>query len=337
MHPRFETPPKMTVSITDTCNLHCAHCYGNCTSTPDRDELSIDEWIHFVDYLLANDFIELYIEGGEPVLKEGFERLLSYCSRQLMTMVRTHGTLVTEEVAQRWASFGVGRVFVDVMGATSATHDALTGVPGSFAKSCNAVQAFVRAGIPVDMLVIMHKRNVAELPQYLQLARSLGAQRVGVLRLYPLGRAKAQWAELALGLEDQHAALAGLTAPEGIKLMQSWHPNDANCCWQAATVNARGESIGCPYLREYVAFGNVRHVDFLQTWRDNALYRLLRSGRVEHSSCSDCHQKEGTAGGCRSTAYAFHGSWSAHDPFCAKTNHGVRIDVLPERLLSSRP
>lgn len=332
MQPFFHTPPKMTVSITNTCNLECRHCYADCGKTPSSQELSIDEWKAFVDYLLAEEFIEIYIEGGEPLCREGFNELLAYCGRKLMTMVRTHGTLLTEELARQWHEYGVGRVFVDVMGATAATHDALTGVPGSFDKSCAAVRHLVQAGIPTDMLVIMNRRNVQELPAYLELAHRLRAERVGVLRLYPLGRAKRRWSELALSLDEQEAAIKRLHPPEGLGLMQSWHPNDANCCWQAATVDAHGNSIGCPYLREYVNFGNIRRVEFLDTWRDNPLYRQLRAGRVERS-CPDCNAHEGTRGGCRSTAFAFTGSWTAPDPFCRTLNHGVRLDVLPERLL----
>jgi radical SAM protein with 4Fe4S-binding SPASM domain len=205
-------------------------------------------------------------------------------------------------------------------------------VPGSFDQACNAVRHFVAAGIPADMVIIMNRRNVAELPAYLQLAAQLGAQRVGVLRLYPLGRAKRRWAELALPLEDQERAVAALRPPPGVGLMQSWHPKDANCCWQAATVNAYGDSIGCSYLREYVNLGNIRITPFLDGWRNDPLYRQLRSGRVERT-CPDCHEHEGTRGGCRSTAYAFHGRWTAPDPFCRSTNDGVRIDVLPRRLL----
>jgi len=334
MQPYFETPPKMTVSITNTCNLECAHCYGDCTPTRSPRELTLPEWLRFIDYLVDNDFIELYIEGGEPLVMPGFDEVLAHCARKLMTLVRTNGTLLTDEVAARWKAHGVGRVFVDIMGATADTHDALAGVPGSFEKSCAAVRRLKEVGIPADMLIIMQRRNVAELPAYLELAQQLGAERVGLLRLYPLGRAKRRWSELALSLEEQERAVAGLVPPEGVRLMQSWHPNDANCCWQAATVNAEGDSIGCPYLREYVNFGNIRAMPFLDTWRNDPLYRLLRSGRVEKSkSCPDCHRSEGTRGGCRSTAYAFHGRWTAPDPFCHHSNHGVRIDVLPQRLL----
>jgi radical SAM protein with 4Fe4S-binding SPASM domain len=332
MQPYFETPPKMTVSITDTCNLDCVHCYADCSKAAAPEELSIDDWIRFVDYLVANQFIELYIEGGEPLYRSGFERLLAHSARKLMTMVRTNGTLLTEAVTRQWQEFGVGRVFVDIMGATAETHDALAGVPGSFDKACGAVQNLVHAGIPADMLIILHRRNFTELPAYLELAHRLGAERVGLLRLYPLGRARQRWQELALTLQEQERAVAGLVPPAGLVLMQSWHPKDANCCWQAATVNARGDSIGCPYLREYVNFGNIRQVDFLDTWSKDPLYRQLRSGRVE-KSCPDCHSSESTRGGCRSTAYAFHGRWTAPDPFCGHNNHGVPLDVLPIRLL----
>lgn len=334
MQPFFKTPPKMTLSITNECPLQCAHCYGDCRPGAAAGELSIAQWIDFVDYLVENDFIELYIEGGEPMARAGFDDLLRYCARRMMTMVRTHGTLIDKDSAKRWGDFGVGRVFVDVMGATAATHDALTGVPGTFEKSCAAVRHLVAAGIPTDMLVILNRVNAGELQAYLWLARDLGAQRVGVLRLYPLGRAKRHWDRLALPLAEQTRVVQSLQPPPGLKLMQSWHPADANCCWQGATVDAHGRSIGCPYLREYVDFGNILEQPFLEGWHGNALYKQLRAGEVD-AGCPDCSAREGTRGGCRSTAYAFHGSWTAPDPFCRHLNHGIRIEVLPQRLMAS--
>jgi radical SAM protein with 4Fe4S-binding SPASM domain len=133
-------------------------------------------------------------------------------------------------------------------------------------------------------------------------------------------------------LEEQQSVLAAVRVPDGFKIMQSWHPNDRNCCWQAAAVTATGDSVGCMYLREYVDFGNIRATPLLDTWRNNELYRSLREGEVE-SSCPSCHDKDGTHGGCRSTAYAFHGRFDAPDPFCSHLNDGVDLRVLPQRLL----
>jgi radical SAM protein with 4Fe4S-binding SPASM domain len=330
----FRTPPKVTLSITSTCNQDCSYCYADCNRG--IEELSIGEWRRFIDYLIDHDVIELFIEGGEPLLLAGFDELLAHCARRLMTMVRTNGTLLDAARAAQWKSIGVGRAFVDVMGTTAATHDALAGVEGSFARATAGVRHLVTAGIPTDMLVILHRRSAPELQRYLELAASLGAERVGVLRLYPLGRAKRRWPELALPLDEQQRVLAALKPPAGLQLMQSWHPRDSNCCWQNAAVDAHGNSIGCPYLREYVNYGNIRSVDFFEGWHGDPLYRQLRSGRVE-KSCPDCHQTERTHGGCRATAYAFHGRWTAPDPYCRTLNEGVRIDVLPERLLLATP
>src|SRR5262249_32644253 len=152
---------------------------------------------------------------------------------------------------------GIGRVLVDVMGARAETHDYLTGVSGSFERACDAVQHLLDVGIPTDMLIILNRRNAGELQEYVDLASELGVPRIGILRLYPLGRVKRQWSELSLSLEEQTAALASFRVPDNLKVMQSWHPKNHNCCWQTATISPFGDSIGCPYLREYVNYGNI--------------------------------------------------------------------------------
>jgi radical SAM protein with 4Fe4S-binding SPASM domain len=330
--PRYVTPPKITISITNTCNLRCRWCYGDCGNPGAKPELSTREWLKFIDYLVSNDFIRAYIEGGEPFHRPDFFEIIRYSSRKLMTVVRSNGTLITQEVAKELKAIGVGRMLIDIMGATAGTHDQLTGVEGSFQKSCAAVSHLSRLGIKTDVLVILNRKNFGEIQQCIDLAHRLGALRLGILRLYPLGRAKRAWEELALSLDEQTAAIENLHVPDGFQVMKSWHPNDRNCCWQGATVNAFGDSIGCTYLREYVNFGNIRVTPFLETWNDNELYRTLREGNVE-KSCTSCSTKDGTCGGCRSTAFAFHGRWDAPDPFCSHLNEGTDLRVLPKHLL----
>jgi radical SAM protein with 4Fe4S-binding SPASM domain len=230
----------------------------------------------------------------------------------------------------------VGRVLVDFMGAQPDTHEWFTRAPGSFEASCNAVRNLSAIGVPVDVLTILNRRTAPELTALMRLASELGAQRFGVLRLYPIGRARALWSDIALSLTDMMSTIQSLDPPEGLRVMQSWHPNDRNCCWQSACISARGDSIGCAYLREFVNFGNVRDQRLVDTWRNDPLYRHLREGKVE-AHCSACTAAEGTRGGCRATAYAFHGRWEAPDPFCASLNDGVDLRVIPEWLAQQSP
>jgi radical SAM protein with 4Fe4S-binding SPASM domain len=323
----LQRPMKTTLVLTEQCNLDCRLCYGRCKESKPRAELSMDDWRRVVDELAASGVIWLYIEGGEPFLRPGFVELLAENTPRMYTMVRTHGTLVDAALARRLAHIDVATVLVDLWGATAATHEALTRTPGSFERTLQGIGHLVAAGVDTQLLFILNRLNVHELQSYCDLAARLGASAAGILRLYPLGQVREQWSELALSLSQMTAALESLQAPAGLRIMQSWHPRNANCCWQMSAINAFGDSIGCAYLREYVNFGNVLERPFLDTWH-HALGRELRSGAVRRS-CPSCAGTQGSHGGCRATAYAFHGRFDAPDPFDRELNDGIDLTTLP--------
>jgi radical SAM protein with 4Fe4S-binding SPASM domain len=336
MTPRFaspvlDTPPKISVSITEACPHACAHCYADCARAPKPGEIGIPEWRGILAQLADDGFIQAYFEGGEPFAKPGFLDLLEAVAPRMMTLVRTRGAGLDAGVADRLARARVGRVLVDLMGEDAASHDAAAGARGAFDAACAAIAHAAARGIPTDALVVLTRHTAPRLNAILRLARSLGAERAGILRLYPLGRAKRVWAEIALPLEAQMRALAAIAPPEGLSLMQSWHPRNQNCCWQAAALDAFGRIIGCQYLREYVDYGNIRDRPYLDAWRNEPLYRRLRAGHVE-ASCPECASSQASHGGCRSTAYAFHGRWDAPDPFDVTLNDGVDLAALPAGL-----
>ncbi len=326
--PLLERPMKVTIGVTETCNLDCQVCYADCRRADKPAELTAAQWQPLLADFFASGVISLMIEGGEPLLRDDIFDLLAAATPQALVRLRTNATLIDTAMAARLKAVGIGDAMVDLLGATPATHDALTGVPGSHARSLAGIRALRAAGLPVTVLVIMNRGNVHQLQPLLDLAHAEGAEAVGVLRPYPLGRMRREWPRLSLGLDEMMAAIAGLLPPPGLRLMQSWHPNDANCCWQMAAVNAYGRSIGCMYLRDYVDYGDVTQVPLLTTW-DHPLYRQLRAGHVE-ASCPSCATSQHSHGGCRSTAFAFHGRWDAPDPFDAGLNRGTDLRVLPD-------
>ena len=332
---QLEAPVKLTVSYTASCPLDCRHCYAGCGGDRGGEELNAAEWARFLDERIDAGAMSLLFEGGEPFGRPDFYDVLARCSPHALTRVRTNGWLVTDDLARRLRVVGVGTVLVDFMGARPETHDWFARKDGAFGRACDAVRSLVHHGVDTQMLIILTRRNMGELQAFIRLAEALGVTTVGVLRLYPIGRAKQIWDELAMTLEEQMAVLNALRLPAGMRLMQSWHPNDGNCCWQMAAVDPYGNSIGCSYLREFVNYGNIRDVTFDETW-NHPLYRELREGQVE-SSCGSCAEREGSHGGCRSTAYAFHGRWSAPDPFDTELNQGVDLRDLPQWMLQARP
>jgi radical SAM protein with 4Fe4S-binding SPASM domain len=331
----LEKPLKVSICYTETCNLSCQHCYADCAPEKAALELSSEDWARFLDEIADLGVVYLYVEGGEPFHRPDFLPFLTSASSRFLTEVRTNGTLITQDLARRLKEIRVGIVLVDILSARAEMHDELTGVLGSHRRACDGITHMLEAGIEVQTLTILNRKNVADLQAYIDLAHRLGVRTAGVLRPYPLGRLKYRWNEFSLSLNEMHAALDALRLPSGMKLMQSWHPYNGNSCWQMAAVNAFGDSIGCAYLREYVNYGNIKRMSFMETW-EHPLYRELRSGRVK-DSCPSCASSQGSHGGCRATAYAFHGAWDAPDPFDKVLNKGVDLRVIPDWLLQPRP
>ncbi len=328
--PRLDKPFKLTICVTQTCAMDCKLCYADCGSAK-RPELTTQQWKAFIDELVREGFLHIFFEGGEPFDRPDFEEILAHASGRLFIAIRTHAVDIDAARAERLKRFGIGRLYVDLFSAEDEVQDELTGRPGSYAASVAGMRNALAAGLKVTLLGILSRKNHKALQAYVDLAGELGIDQVGILRLYPLGRARQNWGELSLSLDEMMAALNALRVPDDIQLMQSWHPRDGNCCWQTAAVSPTGESIGCPYMREYVSYGNITEVAFLETWQ-HPTYQLVRSCDVE-DVCPECSATQGSHGGCRATAYAFHGRLTASDPYCISNNKGVDLRVLPQRQL----
>jgi MoaA/NifB/PqqE/SkfB family radical SAM enzyme len=324
----LDTPIVVGTQVTNTCNLQCKQCYTGCSPTPPAEDLTFEEWTRLIDYLAEHEVIHLYFEGGDPLLRPDFLDILRYAQQRFLLWFRTHATTITPELAREIAEIGLGRVVVDFFGTDAEMHDHLTGVPGSYAKTLRGAELLREQDVPVIPAAIVNRLNLPHLQRYVELGLRLEAEEVGLLRLYPIGAAERNWAELAPDPREVSAAIAALEVPPGLRMMNGFHPYDANCCWVNAHITSTGDSIGCPYLRGMVNYGNVRETPFMQTW-EHPLYRQLRTQEVE-GDCPECtNNRMRSPGGCRSSAYTFTGRWDATDPFCPEMNHGTDVTVLP--------
>lgn len=325
---QLDSPIKLTVCLTERCNLNCAFCYADCNAPGKAPELSMATWHRVLHESCDQGIIAFYFEGGEPFLREGFEALIAGLAERAFIMIRTNATLIDRARAERLAAIGVGEVFVDLWGASAAVHDAMTGSPGSHARTLAGIDHLVAAGVAVKLLYVLTRLNVDETAAAAALAgQRIPGAAIAFLRLYPLGRARRDWERLSLPLEEQMAALEA-AAEGGGRVIHSWHPNNHNCCWQMAAIRADGESIGCAYLRDYVAFGSITEKSLQETW-EHPDHAALRSGAVE-ASCADCAASQGSHGGCRAAAYAFHGRFTAPDPYDSRLNQGLDLTRLPD-------
>jgi radical SAM protein with 4Fe4S-binding SPASM domain len=331
---KLDAPFKMTAMVTRRCNLRCRHCYSRCADIAEgAEELSTEEWQAVFDQAAQDGVIFSFVEGGEPLLRPDIFDLLGFAAERMQVWLRSNATLIDGVVARELKRRFIDTVVVDLLSPSPQQHDALTGVVGSFDAALAGVRHLRTAGIEVIVATFLTRYNHRDLRAFGELLAGLDVPKLGILRLHPIGYAKDNWADLALSLDEMARALTEVASLEQITVMHSWHPNDDNCCWQNAAVTADGRSVGCPYLREFVDYGNVRAMSLLETWR-HPLHARLRSGLATDGkplgSCPSCSSTQQTQGGCRASAYAFHRDWDAPDPFCSTLNQGVDLRVLPD-------
>jgi radical SAM protein with 4Fe4S-binding SPASM domain len=76
---------------------------------------------------------------------------------------------------------------VSLDGATAEIHDRMRQIPGAFDRALQGIRQLREHGVPFQINVTLTKRNVHQLPEVYELARSLGAVAVHLFMLVPVG------------------------------------------------------------------------------------------------------------------------------------------------------
>ncbi len=157
-------PVTASVALTHRCNLTCRHCYI-ADAPADRAELTTSEWLRVLDEMAAAGSLFLLITGGEPLLRPDFGAIYAHAHDHcgMLTTVFTNGTCITEALAAQLGEQPPREVEVTLYGATPATYEAFTGVPGSFAECMSGIDRLEAKGVRVSLKTIVTRLNVHEL------------------------------------------------------------------------------------------------------------------------------------------------------------------------------
>lgn len=171
-------PVNGTFELTNRCNLACRMCYVRHAAgdTAQRArELSASEWLALAREAMNNGMVFLLLTGGEVFLRPDFFEIYEPLTRMgLVLTLFTNGTLITDSIAARLAQAPPSRTEITLYGATAATYEAVTGVPGSYARCCAGIEALVKYRIPLGLKTTITRQNVGELEAMRQLAHNWG-------------------------------------------------------------------------------------------------------------------------------------------------------------------
>jgi MoaA/NifB/PqqE/SkfB family radical SAM enzyme len=79
MAPFFHLPKYIYIFLTEQCNLHCTHCYGDFSS---KEEIAVKEWFAILDKLIEAKVFYFVISGGEPTVYPNFHEVIKYLAER---------------------------------------------------------------------------------------------------------------------------------------------------------------------------------------------------------------------------------------------------------------
>jgi radical SAM protein with 4Fe4S-binding SPASM domain len=165
-----------SLALTHRCNLTCVHCYAkdDARDVP-AGEMNAGQWKKVIDEIKAAGCLYLLLTGGEPLLRDDFSEIYSHAKKNgFLVTVFTNGTLVSERIIALFRELPPRLVEISLYGAGAGTHDRVTGVPGSFEKAMQGIEALIAHGIPVRLKSVLMTLNDDDFPAIEELARRLG-------------------------------------------------------------------------------------------------------------------------------------------------------------------
>ena len=177
-------PTSLSFGPTGRCNHRCVMCHN----LNDRERGLVRELgqpFYEQIRLLLPTLAELHVSGaGEPLVSAPFREFLAGLDAarypDLRVNLTTNGALLDQRLQQRLLAVPFGTVLVSLNAVTPETHRAVCGVD-DFARvrrnldTLLANRARFAAGPPaVQLSFVVMRKNLHELPAFLDLARSTG-------------------------------------------------------------------------------------------------------------------------------------------------------------------
>jgi radical SAM protein with 4Fe4S-binding SPASM domain len=172
-------PLNVHFELTYRCNEQCVHCYCVVEHGREREarahELTYDEVVRVLDDLADLGGFYLTLSGGEVLVRRDFFEIAEHARRRgFVLRIFTNGLALTDAKARRIAALDPLTVELSIFSADPAVHDAITRVPGSFARLLRAVHLLKAHGIRVYLKSVMMTPNIEGFAKLHQLGKDLG-------------------------------------------------------------------------------------------------------------------------------------------------------------------
>ncbi|HKN14257.1 MAG TPA: pyrroloquinoline quinone biosynthesis protein PqqE [Candidatus Binatus sp.] len=336
-------PYTLVAELTYRCPLRCVYCSNPVNFHRSRSELSTGEWRRVFSEAAELGVMQLHFSGGEPVLRDDLVELIQDArAHDLYTNLITGGTLLDEDKLRRLREAGLDHIQLSIQGAARESAETIAAVR-SHRKKLEVARLIGKIGFPLTLNVVIHRLNIAEVPELIGIALELGANRLELANTQFYAWA-AENRRALMPTREQYDRAEGIAREAIVKYRGtleiafvqndylSGEPKPCMGGWGRSyiCINPTGEVMPChaasviPGLR----FDSVRDGALEKIWRDSPAMNAFRGDDWMMEPCRTCARKEIDFGGCRCQAFMLAGNAAEADPICRLSPHNGIVESM---------
>jgi pyrroloquinoline quinone biosynthesis protein E len=349
----LRAPVGLLAELTHRCPLQCPYCSNPLGLERVAGELPTETWLDVLAQAAELGILQLHLSGGEPTVRRDLEQIVAQAAKVgLYSNLITAAVLLTRQRLEVLAAHGLDHVQISIQDAHAANADRIAHYRDGHSKKLETAGWVRSLGLPLTINAPIHRQNIDSLLAIIDLAVSLGAQRLEVAHVQYYG-----WAlrnrQALMPTRDQVLRSAELVAAarerlKGILVIDfvvpDYYASRPKPCmggWGRGIINVTpsGKVLPCHAAETIpgLAFANVRDKPLRDIWLNSDAFQAFRGTSWMREPCRSCEFREVDWGGCRCQAFAFAGDAALTDPACAKSSLHAKFAQVAQHEASLPP
>ncbi len=326
-------PLALLAELTHRCPLQCPYCANPLALERAAAELDTATWLRVLDEAAALGVLQVHLSGGEPCARRDLLELVRRAAgRGLYSHQIPSGVTLDAPALHALAAAGLDHVQLSFQDAEPTEADRIGGTRGGHARKLAVAALIHDTGLPLTANFVVHRQNLARLPDMLALGETMGASRIEIAHVQYYGWAlknrdalmptRAQLDAANVAVAAAQARLRGRVTVDYV--VPDYHAARPKACmggWAQRLINITPAGVALPcHAAETLpgfAFPSVRRHSLAAIWHEDPGFARFRGTGWMPEPCRSCDRQEIDWGGCRCQAFALTGDAAATDPACA--------------------
>lgn len=347
-------PIGLLAELTHRCPLQCPYCSNPLELDRVNQELTTEQWQDVMRQAAELGILQIHLSGGEPTVRKDLEDIVEVAAKVgLYTNLITAGVTLTRDRLARLKDLGLDHVQLSVQDVDEANAEKISAYKGGLAKKRELGKWVRELDMPLTINAPIHRHNIENLPNIINFAVEMGAERIEVANIQyyawalknraALMPTRAQVLKSAEIVEEAKERLKGIIVFDFV--VPDYYAKTPKPCmggWGKGIINVtpQGRVLPC-HASETIPglqFDNVKDKKLADIWLKGQAFEMYRGTSWMKEPCKSCPRREIDFGGCRCQAMAFTGDAANTDPACTYSPyHAAFVAAAEQESASPKP